>query len=155
MRPPPPAFSWDEKTGIVIWNLAIGEDDARAWLARRLGTPGGPLLTLGVRDLGGLQPGGSGSPDMAAFPGDAERVVVFAKGWEPPLLEFVDLLKALRDRCGTTTTFVVVPINTRLTDIDRADREIWARFLGRQEDPRLYVMQETANTAGPAPGGPP
>ena len=139
---PPPPLDWDAGTGIVIWNDAIGEDQARQWLSQRLGTSGGRMIPLATRDIGRLSADGSGFPEAPGFPGDAERVVIFSKGWEPPLLEFADLLTVLRARCGESATFVVVPINTRGTGIDRADREIWAEFLGRRKDPRLYVMQD-------------
>lgn len=142
---PPPALDWDEGTGIVIWNDAIGEDQARQWLSQRLGTSGGRMIPLATRDIGRLSADGSGFPEAPGFPGDAERVVIFSKGWEPPLLEFADLLTLLRGRCGDKATFVVIPINTRGTGIDRADREIWAEFLGRQKDSRLYVMQDVAS----------
>lgn len=141
---PPPALAWDEGTGIVIWNEAIGEDEARSWLTRRLGTSGGRLISLAIRDLSGLPADGTGFPAAPGFPGDAERIVVFSKGWEPPLLEFADLLAVLRARCGENATFVVVPINTRRTGIDPSDRAIWAEFLGRQKDARLYVMQDVS-----------
>jgi len=136
----PPPLGRDERTGIVVWNDAIGEAEARRWLSENLGTPGGPLIFLGVRDMGRLLE--SGQPAVPELPDDAERLVLFSKGWEPPLLEFADLLRALRASTGEQATFVVVPINTRRSGIDRADREIWAEFLGRQQDPRLYVMQE-------------
>jgi hypothetical protein len=131
----------------VVWNDAIGEPEARRWLSENLGTPGGPLISLSVRDVGTLLQGGQ--PVVPGLPDDAERVVLISKGWEPPLLEFADLLKALRACTGENATFVVVPINTRRSGIDRADREIWAEFLGRQQDPRLYVMQDAPTEESP------
>ncbi len=147
-----PDFAWDDGTAIVIWNGAMDEEAARHWLERRLGTSGGPLVSLNVRDLSDLPGDASALPRAPDFPGGAERVVVYSKGWEPPLLEFADLLKVLRSLCGAGATFVVVPINTRRTDIEREDREIWAEFLGRRNDPRLYVMQEAAQKAEASAG---
>ncbi|MGD8417418.1 MAG: DUF2868 domain-containing protein, partial [Pseudomonadales bacterium] len=89
----------------------------------------------------------------AVLAADEARVLIYTKGWEPPLLEFGDFLTGLRDALGPQPTFVVVPINTRADGVDPADREVWAGFLARHGDPRLYVQQAT--TAGAGPTGPP
>ena len=110
----------------------------RRWLIERLGMAAGPPLSLSVRD---------GSEGWAATLNDflggrsLKRLVIFSKGWEPPLLEFSDFLEALRASIGAAATLVVVPINTRGDGIEPGDREIWAQFLGRHGDPRLYVME--------------
>jgi hypothetical protein len=73
--------------------------------------------------------------------------VVFTKGWEPPLLEFADFLALLRDAVGPERTVTVVPIDTRGRTVAAADRDVWASFLGRQPDPKLYVMHADAPRA--------
>ena len=135
---PPPA-AVDEGTAILIWNQALTEEAASAWVSERLSALAGAVLCVGV---------GRGTAGWAAmlaefFAAEGKpfsRVVIFSKGWEPPLLEFADFLEALRHRLGQAATIVVVPINTRGDGIDPAEREIWAEFLGRHDDPRLYVM---------------
>lgn len=134
----PPAMAWDDRTGLVIWNEALETDPARTWLRANLGTAGGPALGLGARTADGM------TEQLARLPVDLPKVVVFCKGWEPPLLEFADFLQQLRSRVGDRATLVVVPMNTRRDGVDETDREIWAEFLGRHPDSRLYVMQATA-----------
>jgi hypothetical protein len=135
----PPLNSADD-TGVLVWNQSVTEESARRWLTDRLGVPGGPLLSLGARD---------GSEGWVATLGEflqgraPKRLVIFSKGWEPPLLEFSDFLDALRASIGDAATIVVVPINTRNDGIEPEDREIWAEFLGRHGDARLYVMDAT------------
>ena len=132
-----PPIGADEGTGVLIWNGALGESGARRWLARQMGTPGGALLGVDARNS--ANGGDAELTEFFAGP-PLSKLVIFSKGWEPPLLEFSDLLQSLRERLGEVTTFIVVPINTRGDGIESADREIWAEFLGRQGDPRLYVM---------------
>ncbi|TNF79054.1 MAG: DUF2868 domain-containing protein [Gammaproteobacteria bacterium] len=133
-----PPLSADGDTGVLIWNQSVAEEAAGRWLTERLGVAAGLSLSLSVRD---------GSEGWAATLNDflggrsLKRLVIFSKGWEPPLLEFSDFLEALRASIGDAATLVVVPINTRGDGVEPGDREIWAEFLGRHGDPRLYVME--------------
>lgn len=134
----PPAAA-DAHTAIVIWNSALPEVQAQTWVGDKLGASAGAAVALDARV------GADGwATTLAGFLQSADplpsRVVIFSKGWEPPLLEFADFLEALRAGLGSTATIVVAPINTRGDAIEPADREIWAAFLGRHGDPRLYVM---------------
>jgi hypothetical protein len=132
----PPAGA-DAGTGVLIWNEAVSEGGARGWLSARMGSPGGALMKLGARGSAN-----GWETALSEFPGarGLTRLAIFSKGWEPPLLEFSDFLASVRAGIGEAATLIVIPINTRGDGIDSADREIWAEFLGRQTDPRLYVM---------------
>lgn len=134
-QPAPPRMAWDDQTGVLIWNDALAADQARAWLLANLGTSGGPLINLGVRPVA--------ADALTELSAGLSKVVIFTKGWEPPLLEFTDFLADLRRGLGAVATLVVVPINTRRDGVDAQDRDIWAEFLGRHSDPRLYVLQAT------------
>lgn len=136
--PAPPAAS-DQGVAILVWNQALAEDAARAWLRDHFGSAAGTVLAVGARrGAGGWAEALADLPGSRAVP--LNRLVIFSKGWEPPLLEFADFLEALRAAVGAAATILVVPINTRGDGIEPAEREIWAEFLGRQGDPRLYVM---------------
>ncbi len=140
-----PAPAGDGPTVTVVWNHALPEADARAWWARWFGGGDGPVLGAGAR---------SGGEELLAAlaprkPGPF-RILVITKGWEPPLLEFVDFLQRLRAAAGPEATVVVAPVNTRGTGVDHRDRRVWAEFLGRQAGGRLYVQQATEGTAEPA-----
>jgi hypothetical protein len=142
--PDPPPLIADPGTVLLIWNQAIDAQAARHWLETRLGTSGGRVLAAGTR---------SSPDDLArslAEPGEPpQRMVIFSKGWEPPLLEFADFIGSLRELIGAVPTITVVPVDTSGRGIDAADREVWARFLARQEDPRLYVFQATDDDGVP------
>jgi hypothetical protein len=77
--------------------------------------------------------------------------VLFTKGWEPPLLEFSDQLTELRTALGPERTIVVVPIDTAGRSVTAADHSVWAEFLGRHGDRKLYVMHP--DQAGAVSGG--
>ncbi|MGD8831687.1 MAG: DUF2868 domain-containing protein [Pseudomonadales bacterium] len=146
--PAPPAARTAEGTVAVIWNEALPDTAAGTWAAGHLG--GAPQAVLHLSSRSEVSAVASLRAVLAA---DEARVLIYTKGWEPPLLEFGDFLTGLRDALGPQPTFVVVPINTRADGVDPADREVWAGFLARHGDPRLYVQQAT--TAGAGPTGPP
>ncbi len=139
VRASAPTLPADDGTVLLIWNEALAENAARQWLAGRMATTGGALLNVGTRD--GAAGWARVLDGVVDQPSPATRLVIFSKGWEPPLLEFSDFLEVLRARIGDAATMVVVPINIRGDGIDPTDREIWAGFLGRHGDPRLYVME--------------
>ena len=80
---------------------------------------------------------------LGLIPSTAKRVMVFTKGWEPPLLEFSDFLAVLREQVGGTPGITVIPINTTASHVEPDDREVWAQSLSRHDDSGLYVLQAT------------
>jgi hypothetical protein len=66
--------------------------------------------------------------------------MVLTRGWEPPLLEFGDLLGVVRELVGDAASITVVPMDVTSTGIASADRAVWAHSLARLRDPRLYVQ---------------
>jgi hypothetical protein len=136
--PAPAEHGMDGKTGIVLWNESLTESSAQDWLTANLGAGGGPVVSIGV-----WQSDSAIRASLCEIPAGAKRVMVFTKGWEPPLLEFADFLSLLRESIGTAPGITVIPIDTTATHVDRADREVWARSLSRHDDPRLYVLQAT------------
>jgi hypothetical protein len=127
---------------LVIWNRALSDAAARAWLAERLGLRTAALLETGAvaaeqerrAALQALLP----APDGEA---PVRRLVVLTRGWEPPLLEFADFLGMLRERAGAAASITVVPIDVGGTRVEAADRAVWAGTLARLRDPRLYVQE--------------
>ena len=71
--------------------------------------------------------------------GESATVLVFTRAWEPPLLEFLDFIAALRRALGAETSIVVAPIAEGAGGVERSQRETWARAIGRVADPRLYL----------------
>ncbi|MGE0621704.1 MAG: DUF2868 domain-containing protein [Pseudomonadales bacterium] len=134
--PPQPAA--DSRSVAVIWNRALETEAAGRWGRAYLGGAFGRILELSSRSgPAEIEAALAGAPEV---PG---RVVIFTKGWEPPLLEFGDFLRTLRGGLGTAAVITVVPIDTRGEGVSSADRQVWAGFLAKHDDPRLYVQQAT------------
>ncbi len=74
---------------------------------------------------------------------DAVDVAIVVKAWEPPLLEFVDFVQAMRRVLGSGPEIVVYPLATSdagaLVPGDDAHVDVWRRQLGRVGDPWLRV----------------
>jgi len=134
----PPALEPDSRSVAVIWNQALDAEAAERWSHVFLGSAFGRTINLSSRN---------GRADieasLAGLPEAPGRIVVFTKGWEPPLLEFGDFLRMLRAELGTGVLITVVPIDTRGEGVSAVDRQVWAGFLARHDDPRLYVQQAT------------
>src|SRR5690606_15594519 len=101
---------------LMIWNGAVAPMDARRWLCGNLGAE-----TAAVAELGILQSEEEQRRRLeaarAALNGRVRRVVLMTKGWEPPLLEFVDFLGLLREELGGDCSITVVPVNVAGTGV--------------------------------------
>ena len=130
---------------LLIWNRAATPDVARAWLAANLGVEPEASAELGI-----LQRDAERRDVLAALrqsvTGRVRRVVLVTKGWEPPLLEFMDFLGQVREALGGQTTVTVVPLDVAGEAVKAAERDVWARALARVRDPRLYVIDATGET---------
>ncbi|HEY5646507.1 MAG TPA: DUF2868 domain-containing protein [Pseudomonadales bacterium] len=134
----PPAVEPDSRSIALVWNGALGVDAVNRWGQAHLGGAFGGLFSLSSRS------GQAGTrAELARLPEKLSRVVVFTKGWEPPLLEFADFLQALRHALGAGAVLIVVPIDTRGVGVSASDRKVWSAFLAGHDDPRLYVQQAT------------
>ena len=60
------------------------------------------------------------------------------RAYEPPLLEFLDFLGALRARVAGTG-IVVVPVPAPGQALRDTDVNTWRHALARRDDPRVYV----------------
>ena len=135
--PPParPPGSLGSAARGVIWSHGIAPGAARDYARGRLGLELTALVEAG------------GSPELGA---DREAVdeitaagagplLVFTPAWEPPLLEFLDFLSALRERAGENVSIVVTPVPEPEQQVSEVERDTWARAIGRLADPRVYV----------------
>ncbi len=137
--PPPREPVSAEGLLLIIWNQAVSADGARAWVGAALGVQ--PAATL---DLGVLQSPAEQRQILRAvreeLAGPPRRLIVVTKGWEPPLLEFVDFLELVREELGEAS-ITVAPLGVGGESVESGQRDIWARTLARVRDPRLYVME--------------
>ena len=123
-----------ESTGVLIWNDALSSGAASAWIADWLTIE--PPRAIGVNIMQGTDVQRS---ELATLTDDVDRLVIFVKGWEPPILEFSDFLDVVRDALGSKPSLMVVPIDVQGMNVVEADRVVWARSLGRA-DRRTYVV---------------
>jgi len=123
------------ETRAVIWGDSIDRDQAAAYALDHLG-----LAVAGIAEAGGDRPLAA---DNAALEetcaNGTQAVVVFTRAWEPPLLELLDYLAALRARLGSAGSIVVVPVPEAATGVSESERTTWTRAIARLADPRLYV----------------
>ncbi len=131
---------------LLVWNAAAEVAVADRWLADNLGARASAHAEVGI-----LQPEetrrGALAAARAAVDGPVRRVVLVTKGWEPPLLEFMDFLGLVREELGGEPSITVVPLDVSGRAVEAADREVWARALARVRDPRLYVMDAVAEAS--------
>jgi hypothetical protein len=75
-------------------------------------------------------------------------LVILVKGWEPPLMEFVDFLKALRAKLsGESAEIIVLPVGldsseTGLAPATPSQLKLWRDKLARIGDPSLRVAAD-------------
>ena len=86
------------------------------------------------------------TPNPASERGD---VLILVKGWEPPLLEFIDFVKALRGHlAGDRAEIVVLPVglgsdsSVGLHAASPAQLKLWRDKLARIGDPSLRVAAD-------------
>ncbi len=119
----------------VIWSHGLAPGDAGPYAERRLGLRLTELIEAGgARDL---------SQDRAALEAIAaagqRTVVIFTPAWEPPLLEFLDFVAALRRELGPASAVLVTPVAEDERCVTEVETDIWGRALGRLSDPQVYL----------------
>lgn len=73
------------------------------------------------------------------LPAGTTRLVVCTKSWEPPVLEFNDLLALLRAELGAAVSIVVAPSGVAGAPPAASEVAIWSRAVAQMGDPRVYV----------------
>lgn len=102
------------------------------------------LLALGIEPRDWLSAGGAQTirqdrETVAALcPGAAEAVAVVVRAWEPPLLEFLDFIQNVRERCNRRQPILVLLWGGQ-DGVAARDRDAWHVTLQRLRDPDLHV----------------
>ncbi|MFU8817650.1 MAG: DUF2868 domain-containing protein, partial [Pseudomonadales bacterium] len=125
---------------LMIWNRAVSADRARAWLVEAMGVEPAAHAELGILQSEDQQRAILAALQQQVKPA-VRRVLVVTKGWEPPLLEFMDFLGLVRETLSGEASVTVVPLALSGDQVHDDEREVWARALARLRDPRLYVME--------------
>jgi hypothetical protein len=119
----------------VVWGASIELDRARRYAQERLGLE----LTTVVEAGGGRALDEDRQALDALSRTDDATLVIFTPAWEPPLLEFLDFVTALRSRVGDRSSIVVTPVSEDRGEVTAIERDTWTRAVARLTDPRLYV----------------
>jgi len=144
--PPPAEAITAEGLLLLIWNGAAPPDEARHWLATHIGVEPEATAEVGILQSEAEQRQAlTAARDAVA--GRVRRVVLITKGWEPPLLEFMDFLGLVREALGSDASMTVVPLDVSRQRVRADDRDVWSRALARVRDSRVYVMDALAETA--------
>jgi hypothetical protein len=132
----------------VIWGQALPGDSAAGFARARLGYSLGQVFEAGSGSLDAdlavaerlaETAGNAGATDTADSDAAGTAVVVLTPAWEPPLLEFVDFLVALRRAIGPSRSIVVVPVGESMQAVTPAESENWRLAVGSAGDPQAYV----------------
>jgi len=119
----------------VIWSGSIAPTAADSHARRTLG--------IALNDIVEAGGGRTLAEDQTAIDrlchGYAGNVVVLTRAWEPPLLEFLDFVAALRSALGSEPSIIVSPVAESTTGVEPQQRETWSRAIGRLADPHLYL----------------
>jgi hypothetical protein len=119
---------------VVEWAGSIDNDQS---VAKR-------LRALGIEPVTFLEAGGSRSTKQDAATveslckGSDAAVAIVAKSWEPPLLEFLDFVQSVRERCGRGQPIIVL-LCAGSDAVSDSDRETWQLTLRRLKDPDLHL----------------
>ena len=65
-------------------------------------------------------------------------VGILVKAWEPPLLDFLDFVRGMRQQCGQKKPLIVLLWGGQ-DSVSAADRETWQLTLAQLGDPDLHV----------------
>ena len=131
----PPSLEAAQATQIMVWNDAVSIGDAERWLEQRLGISAAEPVYLGV-----LQDATERAEELNSLEVGVRRLVIFTKGWEPPLLEFADVIESIRSCISADASLTVVPLDVTGQHVQRAERDVWAQALTKVDDARLYVV---------------
>jgi hypothetical protein len=116
--------------GVAIWNEAVTSE-----ALGRLRS--GPVTR--VEFIAEWESAQAQREHLRALAASDHRVVILTKGWEPPLLAFLDFISLIREELGHDVVLVVVPLDTTRTEVRPEDREVWSNALARLDDANLLV----------------
>ncbi|HEX5421844.1 MAG TPA: DUF2868 domain-containing protein [Gammaproteobacteria bacterium] len=119
----------------IIWSRALPAGDAAAYARARLGLDLATLIEAG----GALDLAEDQAALESARKAGQSTAVIFTPAWEPPLLEFLDFVAALRRALGPASSVLVTPIAEDERCVNAVETDIWGRALGRLADPQVFL----------------
>ncbi len=111
---------------VLIWNEALSASQASDHYRS-------PIF------LSTLQSDAEKAACLAGLVGKTTTLTLIVKGWEPPLLEFNDLLALIRQTVGDAVSVAVVPVGIDGRLCADTDLAVWASAIGGVNDAHVYV----------------
>jgi hypothetical protein len=102
------------------------------------------LAAVNVQAQEFLSAGGKQSPQQdselinSLCRNKTEAIGIVVKAWEPPMLDIVDFLAALRQQCKARTSLIVLLWGGE-SAVSPTDMDTWQRTLAQLSDPQLHV----------------
>jgi len=102
------------------------------------------LAAMGIEPLDFLRAGGRQSTEQdkelaASLCRDRpESIGLLVKAWEPPMLDFLDFVRGVRQQCGRKKPLIVL-LRGGPDGVTAADRETWQLTLSQLADPDLHI----------------
>ncbi|HEU4619160.1 MAG TPA: DUF2868 domain-containing protein [Gammaproteobacteria bacterium] len=119
----------------VIWSHGVDEPEAAAYARERLGLELAMLI-----EAGGERALDEDRAAIEALRAAGQRtIVIFTPAWEPPLLEFLDFVAALRRELGAGASILVTPVAEDDRVVTDVESDMWSRAVGRLADPGVYL----------------
>jgi hypothetical protein len=120
---------------VVAWDLAGQPELVDAWLAAYVENRHGPPVYLGGDNALAVD-----EQALGAFGhDDPATVLMLVKGWEPPLLTCVDVLRSLRAQVGSEASLIIVPLGLDVGAPEPDELDAWHHAVSRLGDPGTYV----------------
>lgn len=122
----------------IVWAGSASPEAAVELVRRRLG-----ITTDAAVEAGGGRSLDEDRTAIASIDSGRGTVVVLVRAFEPPLLELLDFLRALRDRLGPATSIIVLPVPASSDRVEALHRDTWTATVARLHDPATYVETGT------------
>jgi hypothetical protein len=145
---------------VITWaNVPVRDSDIRQHIMQHLDVQVSSIWNAGgattpEEDQRVLHAAAEALRDRSSTP---RVLLMLVKAWEPPMLEVVDFLCALRRALGEGERIVVLPIamspEALASPVYQQQCNIWQRKLATMGDPWLRVQSLPPLVAQPHPGG--
>lgn len=116
-----------DKPVVIIWNDAIENMTLQ-------GQVGAPL------HLSSLLSEVEKAKVLAEMREGYDSLVLITKGWEPPLLEFLDLLILVRSSVGAEVHINVMPLGLSQAKLSDVEQTVWCGVLNQVVDDKISVV---------------
>lgn len=126
------AQSFDDSY-LLIWNDALAGDKLRP---------------QNVQFLSSLSSSTEIADQISMIPDHYNKVVVLTKSWEPPLLEFLDVLELVRAHVGKKASIAVIPLGLQSELASADDVAIWSGTVAKLADAGTYVTSYGGQLGG-------